>query len=128
MISFEAFRSVEGDADLFADVRFVKQGLAAGRFLDGDELPSRRLVSATLAVNPNTVQRPTGSWRRRDSFSPDPGAGSHITASPQQVKDIRQELFRSEVQETVAAMKRMGLKKEEAVALLRQLYDEEERE
>ena len=51
-----------------------------------------------------------------------------VNAAVKQVEDIRQELFRSEVQETVAAMKRMGLKKEEAVALLRQLYDEEERE
>ena len=42
------------------------------------------------------------------------------------VEDIRQELFHTEVQETVAAMKRMGLKKEEAVELLRRLYDEEE--
>ena len=109
-------------------IRLVKQGLAAGRFLDGDELPSRRLVSATLAVNPNTVQKAYRQLEEEGLIQSRPGAGSHITASPQQVEDIRQELFRSEVQETVAAMKRMGLKKEEAVALLRQLYDEEERE
>lgn len=127
MISFEAFRSVEGMPIYLQMIRFVKQGLAAGRFLDGDELPSRRLVSATLAVNPNTVQK---AYRQLEEglIQSRPGAGSHITASPQQVEDIRQELFRSDVQETVAAMKRMGLKKEEAVALLRQLYDEEERE
>ena len=57
MISFEAFRSVEGMPIYLQMILFVKQGLAAGRFLDGDELPSRRLVSATLAVNPNTVQK-----------------------------------------------------------------------
>ena len=128
MISFEAFRSVEGMPIYLQMIRFVKQGLAAGRFLDGDELPSRRLVSATLAVNPNTVQKAYRQLEEEGLIQSRPGAGSHITASPQQVEDIRQELFRSEVQETVAAMKRMGLKKEEAVALLRQLYDEEERE
>ena len=128
MISFEAFRSVEGMPIYLQMIRFVKQGLAAGRFLDGDELPSRRLVSATLAVNPNTVQKAYRQLEEEGLIQSRPGAGSHITASPQQVEDIRQELFRSEVQETVAAMKRMGLKKEEAVALLRQLSDEEERE
>ena len=55
-----------------------------------------------------------------------PGAGSHITAAPAQVEEIRRELFRREVQETVTAMKRMGLGREEAVELLRRLYDEEE--
>lgn len=128
MISFEAFRSVEGMPIYLQMIRFVKQGLAAGQFLDGDELPSRRLVSATLAVNPNTVQKAYRQLEEEGLIQSRPGAGSHITASPQQVEDIRQELFRSEVQETVAAMKRMGLKKEEAVALLRQLYNEEERE
>ena len=79
-------------------------------------------------MNPNTVQKAYRQLEEEGLIQSRPGAGSHITASPQQVEDIRQELFRSEVQETVAAMKRMGLKKEEAVALLRQPYDEEERE
>lgn len=128
VISFEAFRSVEGVPIYLQMIRFVKQELAAGRFLDGDELPSRRLVSAMLAVNPNTVQKAYRQLEDEGLIQSRPGAGSRITASPEQVEGIRQELFRSEVQETVAAMKRMGLKKEEAVALLRQLYDEEERE
>ena len=36
-------------------IRYIQQGLAAGTIQDGDELPSRRVVSALLAVNPNTV-------------------------------------------------------------------------
>ena len=89
MISFEAFRSVEGMPIYLQMIRFVKQGLAAGRFLDGDELPSRRLVSATLAVNPNTVQKAYRQLEEEGLIQSRPGAGSHITASPQQVEDIR---------------------------------------
>ena len=105
-------------------VRYVSLGL----LLPDQQLPSVRAMAQQLGINPNTVQKAYRQLEEEGLIQSRPGAGSHITASPQQVEDIRQELFRSEVQETVAAMKRMGLKKEEAVALLRQLYDEEERE
>ena len=126
MISFENFHSVEGVPIYLQMIRHVKQGLAAGTVRNGDELPSRRILSATLAVNPNTVQKAYRQLEEEGLIPSRPGAGSHITASPQQVEHIRQELFQTGVQETVAAMKRMGLKKEEAVELLRRLYDEEE--
>lgn len=125
MISFENFHSVEGVPIYLQMIRHVKQGLAAGTVRNGDELPSRRILSATLAVNPNTVQKAYRQLEEEGLIQSRPGAGSHITASPQQVEHIRQELFHTGVQETVAAMKRMGLKKEEAVELLRRLYDEE---
>lgn len=126
MISFEEFHSVEGIPIYLQMIRHVKEGLASGRIGDGDELPSRRILSATLAVNPNTVQKAYRQLEEEGLIQSRSGAGSHITASPQQVAQIRRELFRTEVRETVAAMKRMGLGREEAVDLLRRLYDEEE--
>lgn len=92
---------------------------------NGDELPSRRILSAMLAVNPNTVQKAYRQLEEEGLIQSRPGAGSHITASREQIDQIRSELFRTEVQETVAAMKGMDLKKEEAVELLRRLYDKE---
>ena len=126
MITFENFHSVEGVPIYLQMIRHVKEGLAAGQIADGDELPSRRIVSATLAVSPNTVQKAYRQLEEEGLIQSRPGAGSHITAAPAQVEEIRRELFRREVQETVTAMKRMGLGREEAVELLRRLYDEEE--
>ena len=126
MITFENFHSVEGVPIYLQMIRHVKEGLAAGQIADGDELPSRRIVSATLEVNPNTVQKAYRQLEEEGLIQSRPGAGSHITAAPAQVEEIRRELFRREVQETVTAMKRMGLGREEAVELLRRLYDEEE--
>ena len=37
-------------------IDFIKGGLAAGTIVYGDELPSRRVLSAILGINPNTVQ------------------------------------------------------------------------
>ena len=126
MISFENFHSVEGVPIYLQMIRHVKQGLAAGTVQNGDELPSRRILSATLAVNPNTVQKAYRQMEEEGLIQSRPGAGSRITATEEQVEAIRTELFHSEVQEAVSAMKRMGLDKEEAVALLRRLYDEED--
>lgn len=57
MISFQAFRQTDGTPIYLQIIRYIQQGLAAGTIQDGDELPSRRVVSALLAVNPNTVQK-----------------------------------------------------------------------
>ena len=126
MISFENFHSIEGVPIYLQMIRHVKQGLAAGTVQNGDELPSRRILSATLAVNPNTVQKAYRQLEEEGLIRSRPGAGSRITVSREQIDRIRSELFHTEVQEAVAAMKRMGLDKEEAVALLRRLYDEED--
>ena len=99
---------------------------ALGVLAENEQLPSVRSVAQELGVNVNTVQKAYRQLEEEGLIQSRPGAGSHITASPQQVAQIRRELFRTEVRDTVAAMKRMGLGKEEALDLLRRLYDEEE--
>lgn len=82
MISFEEFHSVEGIPIYLQMIRHVKEGLASGRIGDGDELPSRRILSATLAVNPNTVQKAYRQLEEEGLIQSRPGAGSHITHRP----------------------------------------------
>ena len=67
MISFDDFCSVEGVPTYLQMIRHVKQGLAADVMQNGEKLLSRRLLSTTLAVNPNTAQkgyrqRKCGTW------------------------------------------------------------------
>ncbi len=125
MISFEKFRGVEGVPIYLQLVRFVKQGLAAGSIPAGEELPSRRLLSAQLAVNPNTVQKAYRALEEEGLITSRPGAASFVCAAPEQVAAIRRELYREELLGAVRAMKRMGLSADEAAALLRQLYEQE---
>ena len=57
MVSFGTFVRT-GDAPIYTQiVQFIRRGLAAGTILSGDELPSRRVLSALLGVNPNTIQK-----------------------------------------------------------------------
>ena len=57
MISFERFVPEEGVPIYLQILRYVKREAVAGLIRDGDELPSRRVLSALLGVNPNTVQK-----------------------------------------------------------------------
>ena len=51
MIQFDSFMQAEGVPIYQQIIRYVKQGIAAGTIRDGEELPSRRVLSALLAVN-----------------------------------------------------------------------------
>ena len=57
MVSFDAFRAVDGAPVYLQIIRYIKRGAVAGTIRDGDELPSRRVLSALLGINPNTVQK-----------------------------------------------------------------------
>lgn len=125
MISFQDFRQTDGTPIYLQIVRYIQQGLAAGTIQDGDELPSRRVVSALLAVNPNTVQKAFKLLEDEGLATSRAGAKSRIQASPQQIEALRQAMLETEMQAMVDAARRMGLSREEAHRLLDALYDKE---
>ena len=57
MISFEDFLMLDTSPIYVQILLYIKRGVVAGTIMDGDELPSRRMLSARLGVNPNTVQK-----------------------------------------------------------------------
>ena len=64
MISFEKF-IMDDNGPIYAQiVRFVKRGIVAGNIGDEEEMPSRRILSSLLGVNPNTIQRSEGKAKR----------------------------------------------------------------
>lgn len=125
MISFEAFRQTDGTPIYLQIIRYIQQGLAAGTIRDGDELPSRRVVSALLAVNPNTVQKAFRLLEDEGLVVSRAGAKSYVQASPQQIAALRRVLLETEMQAMVDAAKHIGLTREEAHRLLDTLYDKE---
>ena len=58
MVSFDGFRP-EGSEPIYLQIvgLISSVGIVAGEIPSGDELPSRRMLSALLGVNPNTVQK-----------------------------------------------------------------------
>ena len=107
MITFEHFVPEDGLPIYLQIIRYVKRGVAAGSITDGDELPSRRVLSAQLGVNPNTVQKAYRTLEEEGIIASRSGAKSEATLPP---------------------LRQAGLDKAAALALLDRLWNETEKE
>lgn len=126
LIDFEGFVQTEGQPIYLQIMRYIKQGMASGIIADGEELPSRRALSAYLTVNPNTVQKAYRLLEEEGLVQSHAGAKSFVCATERQRAALRRELTENELRGMVRNMKGMGLTAKEAVALVEKLYAEEE--
>lgn len=126
MIDFEGFVQTEGQPIYLQIMRYIKQWLASGIIADGEELPSRRALSAYLTVNPNTVQKAYRLLEEEGLVQSHAGAKSFVCATERQRAALRRELTENELRGMVRNMKGMGLTAKEAAALVEKLYAEEE--
>lgn len=124
MVSFEQFVMEDGIPIYIQIIRHIKRGIAAETIRDNDEMPSRRVLSALLGVNPNTVQKAYRILEEEGLIVSRSGAKSYISAGDEKKEKVRTDLFHQEVSGVVAAMKQMGLSREDAVLLIRDLWDE----
>ena len=123
MISFEKFIMEDGTAIYLQILLYIKRGIIAGTISDGDELPSRRMLSALLGVNPNTVQKAYRMLEEEGLISSHSGAKSYMLLDGDTVERVRSELLEGDAVNIVTSMKQMGLSKTEAIALLEKYWD-----
>lgn len=122
MISFDAFLMDDSQPIYLQIILYIKRGMVAGSILSGDELPSRRLLSARLGVNPNTIQKAYHLLEREGLIVSQTGAKSYVTADAEALKRIREELLESDIRSVVSAMVQMGLRKQEALELIEKFW------
>ena len=123
MITFAQFIMEEGVPIYLQILLYLKRGIAAGTILPGDELPSRRMLSSLLGVNPNTVQKAYHLLEEEGLIQSHSGAKSYVVFEEGTVERIREELTLQQVKSIIASMKQTGLSKEEALALLEKYWD-----
>ena len=124
MVSFDDLVLVEGVPIYQQILRHVKLGIAGGTIPHGETLPSRRVVSALLGVNPNTVQKADRLLEEEGLIQSRSGAKSCVAADEAARARVRGDLLREEAQSVVAAMKRMGLSRQEALDLIARHWEE----
>ena len=128
MVSFDDF-IMEPGVPIYAQIiRYVKGAVAAGAVADGEELPSRRVLSAQLGVNPNTVQKAYRTLEEEGVIASRSGAKSEVTLTPETVEAVRRQLLEQEAGSLVRALRQAGLDKAAALALLDRLWNETEKE
>ena len=122
MISFEEL-ILSGNLPIYLQIiLYVKRGMAAGTIQNGDEMPSRRVLSALLGVNPNTIQKAYRMLEEEGLICSHAGAKSYASVTEAQMAPIRRDLLENEVRTLVESMKQMGVTKEEAVSIIENLW------
>ena len=118
MISFESF-ILEDNVPIYLQiVGFVKRGIVAGSIPDGAEMPSRRMLSALLGVNPNTVQKSYAMLEEEGLIHSRTGAKSCVAADAAAIRRLRGELLGQNLKTVIDAMKQMGMTLEDAQTAL----------
>ena len=117
-MSFDSF-VLEDNVPIYLQiVGFVKRGIVAGSIPDGAEMPSRRMLSALLGVNPNTVQKSYAMLEEEGLIHSRSGAKSCVAADDAAIRRLRGELLGQNLKTVIDAMKQMGMTLEDAQAAL----------
>ncbi len=125
MVSFEDFILGEDRPIYLQIIRHIKQEIAAGAIEDREEIPSRRALSALLGVNPNTIQKAYRILEDEGVIVSRSGAISYTHVDAGTVERIRRELFAEDTKAWVTAMKRLGVSREEAFVLAKDIWEAE---
>lgn len=123
MISFDKFIMEDGSPIYQQILLYIKRGVVAGEVMDGDELPSRRTLSALLGVNPNTVQKAYRMLEEEGLIASHSGAKSYMLLSSERVSAIRDEFAEADARTAARILRRMGIGLEEAKELLEKYWE-----
>ena len=118
MISFDSFLMEAGIPIYLQIILFIKRGMVSGQIQPGDELPSRRVLSALLGITPNTIQKAYRMLEEEGLVSSHAGAKCYVVLDEATLTKIRAELLENDARTLIDAMKQMGLSKADALALI----------
>lgn len=123
MIDFDSYKQEPGIPIYLQLENFIKRSIAAGMLKDGEELPSRRWLSARLGINPNTVQKTYSILELQGLIMSKGGSGSVVVLSDEMQKKLRKDVISLELGKTVSAMKDAGLGLEEAISIFKEYWE-----
>ena len=118
MISFENFIAKDGMPIYLQIVRHIKRDIVSSAIQNGDEVPSRRVLSALLGVNPNTIQKAYRILEEEGLMESRSGAKSVMRLNVENVSKVRNELLENDALAIIHSLKQMGLSKSEALNLI----------
>ena len=123
MVSFEQLVLNDRSPIYLQIVRFVQRGIISGAIQNQEELPSRRVLSSLLSVNPNTVQRAYKIMEDEGLIESRTGAKSCISITEDRLVRIRKQLVTEEIRSAITIFKKMGLSRQETLDQINALWD-----
>ena len=104
----------------------VKRQIASGRLTAGDELPSTRVLSTELGVNPMTISKAYSFLEKEGVVERRPGRPVVVKENGEVAAG--KELLRAELATIVTSVRQLGIEPEEAVDLFRSMLSETDEE
>jgi len=104
-------------------VKYVKIRILRKDAANGEELPSRRILSATLGVNPNTIQKAYRMMEEEGFIVSFLGSKSVLQYDEALVEKIREELLQSEMSAFISEVKKMGFDKDRTCKLIHEFWE-----
>lgn len=123
MVSFEQLVLNDRSPIYLQIVRFVQRGIISGAIQNQEELPSRRVLSSLLSVNPNTVQRAYKIMEDEGLIESRTGAKSCISITEDRLVRIRKQLVTEEIRSAITIFKQMGMSRQETLDQINALWD-----
>ena len=123
MISFASFKAQDGIPIYLQIVKYIKSGIVSKSVISGDEVPSRRVLSALLGVNPNTIQKAYKMLEDEGLMESRSGAKSYMVFDEAAILKVRQQLLETDATAIIGSLKQMGLNKEEALKLIETYWE-----
>lgn len=127
VVDFSTLKLNEDSPIYMQIIRFFKMEIIAFNVKNGDELPSRRLLSNLLGVNPNTIQKAYRQLEEEEFVVSYAGSKSIVTLDIEKEEAIRQEFILKETRQFIQAIQKMGISLTEASHMLVNLWKEEEK-
>ena len=106
-------------------VEQIKIGIVSGMFPPGERLPSVRDLATEAGVNPNTMQRALTELERDGLVYSQRTAGRFVTEDHAVIQAAKRDLAQRHIHAFLAAMLRLGYRREEIISLLEQEHQEE---
>lgn len=101
-------------------VEKFKLQIILGIFKPGEKLPSVRELSATIRVNPNTIQRSLFELEEAGLIYTKRTSGKFVTENQNIICQIKKELAIEKIDNFINDMNELGLNKGEVIKLLKE--------
>lgn len=99
-------------------VDYIKTEIISGKIKPGDKLPSVRELASIFKINPNTAQKALNEIESINLIYTESTNGKYVTKDKKIIDKIRLEYANNIVNNYYDNMKKIGIKKQEAINYL----------
>lgn len=99
-------------------MNLIKLDIVTKKLLGGDKLPSVRELSASLKVNPNTIQRTYQELEREGITYTQRGMGTFVSEDEELIIKLKKEMAEETISSFLEGMKNLGFTAKEILEII----------